>query len=58
MLHTSFLLKVQFASSWIPHSLLRMSSFRRMPESSGSLVDTGFRRCDMTLLVARPVTTG
>jgi hypothetical protein len=32
-------------------SLLRMSSFRRMPESSGLFVDTGLRQCDVMLLI-------
>ena len=47
-----------FSAGWIPRSLLRMSSFRRMPESSGSFVDTGLRRCDVMLLIPRPLAAG
>jgi hypothetical protein len=39
-------------------NLLRMSSFRRMPESSGSFVDTGLRRCDAMLLMPQPLAVG
>ena len=58
----------------MPRSLLRMSSFRRMPESSGSFVDTGLgfgvlrrstayfpvgvRRCDVMMLIPRPLAAG
>jgi hypothetical protein len=40
-------LRVGFPAACYDCSLLRMSSFRRMPESSGSFVDTGLRRCDV-----------
>jgi hypothetical protein len=44
-------LRVGFPAARYDCSLLRMSSFRRMPEPSGSFVDTGLRRCNVMLLI-------
>ncbi len=51
-------LRVGFPAARYDCSLLRMSSFRRMPESSGSFVDTGLRRCDVMLLIPRLLAVG
>jgi len=44
-------LRIGFPAARYDYSLLRMSSFQRMPESSSSFVDTGLRRCDVMLLI-------
>jgi hypothetical protein len=42
----------------IPRGLSRISSFRRMPESSGAFVDTGLRQRNVMLLILRPLAAG